>query len=74
MIATNVGGIPEMVEGTSNLLVPPDDAAALEAQMRAKLQQPEKTREAAAELHEAVRRRFTARAMTEQVLAFYRSA
>ena len=74
LIATNVGGIPEMVVGTRNALVPPGDAEALSRAMRAKLQDPARALEDAAALKQKVSRSFTVQTMTDQVLDFYRTA
>lgn len=74
LIATDVGGIPEIVAGTQTGLIPPDSVDALAAALARDLADPEAAAARATELREAVQRRFTVAAMTDQVLDFYRSA
>lgn len=71
VIATDVGGIPEMVAGTGTTLVPVGDVAALEAQMADVLDRPDAAHMRAAALNTLVAEKFTARAMHQAVLAFY---
>jgi glycosyltransferase involved in cell wall biosynthesis len=71
LIATNVGGIPEIIAGTDTPLLPPGDVDALARAMQGFLSAPEEAKVRAARLRAAVAERFTvARAATE-VLAFY---
>ncbi len=74
LIATNVGGIPEIVAGTATPLIPPDSVTDLVHAMERKLDDPARADALAEELREAVQRRFTVEAMTDAVLDFYRSA
>ena len=74
LIATSVGGIPEIVAGTQTPLIPPCSVPDLVRAMEALLDDPEGARGRANELRAAVQRRFTVRAMTDAVLDFYRSA
>jgi glycosyltransferase involved in cell wall biosynthesis len=74
LIATRVGGIPEIVAGTQTELVAPGSADALADAMARVLADPDGARDRAAELREAVQTRFTVAAMTDAVIAFYRSA
>ena len=74
LIATRVGGVPEIVEGTDTSLVPPDDAGALAEAMLAVLQAPDEARQRAARLHERVRRHFAVSPMADGILDFYAEA
>jgi glycosyltransferase involved in cell wall biosynthesis len=73
LVATNVGGIPEIVAGTHIRLIPPGDIPALTAMMHRVREKPESARLDAKELRSAVQRKFTVEAMTDEVLAFYAS-
>ncbi len=74
LIATQVGGVAEIVAGTDTALVPPDDAAALAAAMQQALDAPTMAQARAARLHQAIARGFSVSAMTDGVLAFYNEA
>lgn len=74
LIATEVGGIPEMVAGIEMPLVPPGDSHALAEQMRAFLIDPRPFLERAAGLQEQVAERFTVANMTMDVVDFYFAA
>ena len=71
LIATNVGGVGEIVAGTDTALVTPDDAAALAVAMQHVLDDPALARARAGRLHQAIARGFSVSAMTDGVLAFY---
>lgn len=71
LIATDVGGLPEIVDGSDTLLVPAGDAAALGAAMLAVLGDPVTAQRRAHCLREAVARRFSASAMVSGILDFY---
>lgn len=71
LVATNVGGIPEIVAGTRIRLIPPGDVAALTATMHRVLEKPDAALLDAKELRAAVQRKFTVEAMADRVLAFY---
>lgn len=71
LIATNVGGIPEIVEGTPVGLVPPDDAAALAASLARALKEPQALAAAARELKRRVAACFSLRRMCDDVTDFY---
>ena len=73
LLATDVGGIPEIVSGTDTALVPPEDAGALAEAMLRTLVDPAAARAKAARLQEAVGQRFTVAAMTDAVLGVYAS-
>jgi glycosyltransferase involved in cell wall biosynthesis len=70
VIASRVGGIPEMLE--EKWLVPPDDAAALAARMEEVLDSPSALAEARERI-ERLRRRFSVEAMSRGITAFYHS-
>ncbi|HXW25671.1 MAG TPA: glycosyltransferase family 4 protein [Xanthobacteraceae bacterium] len=74
MLATNVGGIPEIFGPQSPQLLPAGDAPALAAAITAALGDPAGIRAAAQALKARVRGEFTAEAMGEAVLAAYRAA
>jgi glycosyltransferase involved in cell wall biosynthesis len=73
LVATNVGGIPEMVHGTDTILVPPGDDQALADQMRATILDRDAAIAKAGRLRAAVTSRFTVARMTADILDFYRS-
>ncbi len=71
LIATNVGGIPEIVAGTDIPLIPPGDVGALASQLRTFLASPKPFLERAASLQKLVAQRFTVDQMTQDVIDFY---
>jgi glycosyltransferase involved in cell wall biosynthesis len=71
MIATNVGGIPEIMGDIPMPLIPPDDVDALASQLRAFLADPKPFLRRAAELQKYVAHHFTVEAMTREVVDFY---
>jgi glycosyltransferase involved in cell wall biosynthesis len=74
MIATSVGGIPEITAGTSTELVPPGDDAALASAIEAALSDPAALRARSLELRDAVAARFTVAGMAAAVEDFYTTA
>jgi glycosyltransferase involved in cell wall biosynthesis len=72
LIATRVGGIPEIYGPDADRLIPPDDPVALALAIRAALEraQPEVT----ARLQARIRSAFSVAIMTQAVLAGYRDA
>jgi glycosyltransferase involved in cell wall biosynthesis len=74
MLATAVGGIPEIFGPQSPRLLPAGDAAALAAAIKATIADPAAGRAAADTLRERVRAEFNAEAMAAAVLAAYRAA
>lgn len=72
MIATRVGGIPEIYAEASDRLVPAGDSRALQAQIEAFRSDPGSFAAAAVALRAAVGRRFTVARMTQEVLDLYR--
>ena len=73
LLATNVGGIPEIVAGTDTALLPPEDDDALALAMLGMLGDPAAAQAKALRLQQAVGRRFTVAAMTDAVLELYAS-
>jgi glycosyltransferase involved in cell wall biosynthesis len=73
LIATDVGGIPEIVSGSGMQLVPPGNAGALAAQLRAFLANPQPFLERARALQKRVAERFGVETMTQAVVDFYRA-
>jgi glycosyltransferase involved in cell wall biosynthesis len=71
VVATDVGGIPEMVVGTDTALVPPDDVGALAMAMAQTVNDPASSAARAERLKLAVARRFTVARMSEQIIGFY---
>ena len=74
LIATRVGGIPEIFGPGADALIPPGDPAALARAIATALRDPAAGRDAAVRLRERVRTAFSADAMTEGVLAAYGAA
>lgn len=75
VVATNVGGVPEIYGEEAHRLVPPNDAPALAAAMRDMLETAPEARQALAErMARFVRSRFTIASMNEGVLRGYRDA
>lgn len=73
-LASDVGGIPEIVAGTPVRLLPPGDVDALAEAMRAFLADPAPMQAAAAALKSAVAARFTVAGMTDRILETYEAA
>jgi glycosyltransferase involved in cell wall biosynthesis len=71
MIATEVGGIPEIVEGTDTPLIRPGDIGALAHQMRAFLANPKPFLGRAIQLQRHVANRLTVERMTGEIVDFY---
>jgi glycosyltransferase involved in cell wall biosynthesis len=74
LIATAVGGIPEIVGPDATRLLPPGDAAALAAAIRSTLDNLALAQERALQLQIRVHAGFSVDAMTDQVLAAYSEA
>lgn len=72
MIATRVGGIPEIYAEASDRLVPAGDSSALKVQIEAYRSDPGSFAAAANSLRDSVERRFTVARMTDDVLDLYR--
>jgi glycosyltransferase involved in cell wall biosynthesis len=71
LIATNVGGIPEIVAGVDMPLIPPGDVSALAGQLRAFLAGPKPFLDRAAALQKNIAERFTVDNMTHEIVEFY---
>ncbi len=70
MVATNVGGIPEIVGPFASELIPPNDPAALAGAMRRLKSMPqEEANQRTAALSAFVHEHFTISAMTTSILA-----
>ncbi len=75
LVATHVGGVPEIFAGTDHPLVPPRDSAALAVAIDAILRQAPEVRAAEAErLSASVRTRFSMKRMGADVLSGYAAA
>ena len=74
IVATRVGGIPEIFGADGDRLVAPDDTAAIAAAIAAALDDPATAERVAASLRSRVKREFSAAAMVESGLAAYREA
>ena len=72
VVASRIGGIPEVVEdGHTGLLVPPEDRAALARALAAVLRDPAAARERAARARRLVEQRFSHRASVGRLLELY---
>lgn len=74
LIATRVGGIPEIYGPLSDRLVPAENSGALAAAIEQALAQPEAAAEVADRLRERVARSFSVETMVDGVLAGYQDA
>ena len=74
VLATNVGGIPEIFGPLAARLVPPDQPAALAEAIAAALEKPAALRANAEMLREQVRLSFSHSSMVDHVLGAYRDA
>ena len=74
IIASNVGGVPEIFGPQADRLIPPDDIGALVAAIAAALDDPDGMRSAAQVLKARVRNEFSLCAMVQSNLAAYREA
>ncbi|HRD76638.1 MAG TPA: glycosyltransferase family 4 protein, partial [Hyphomicrobiaceae bacterium] len=71
LVATSVGGVPEIVAGTDTRLVPPGDASALAEALRIAIAEPDLMRARAERLRASVASRFTVARMADGVGALY---
>jgi glycosyltransferase involved in cell wall biosynthesis len=74
LIATKVGGIPEIYGPLADKLIPPQDAAALARAIAEALDNPAAAAETARRLREQVAANFSVESMVDAVLAGYRDA
>ena len=73
LIATNVGGIPEIIAGTRIQLIKADNVQALSQQMVAFLTEPTSFQTKAGELVQIIAQKFTVEMMASQITDFYLS-
>jgi glycosyltransferase involved in cell wall biosynthesis len=73
IVASEVGGIPEIL-GSDGNMVPPEDPTRLAHAIAAAIDDPPGAQARAAKLHERIRSHFSQDAMVEGVLAGYRDA
>jgi glycosyltransferase involved in cell wall biosynthesis len=72
IVATRVGGVPHALDdGRAGLLVPPGDPPALEAALRALLQEPARAAELGRAAHARARSVYSLAAMTDRYLEIY---
>ncbi len=71
LIATNVGGIPEIVANTKISLIEPDDRLSLAQALTEMQNDPEGALTKANDLRDKIKERFTVTEMTSQILDFY---
>ena len=74
IIATAVGGVPEIFGPQADALIPPEDVAALAGAIAATLDDPAQTQRVAAAVRTRVRSEFSSTTMVEAGLAAYREA
>src|SRR5271156_1921178 len=74
IIASDVGGVPEIFGPQADRLIPPNDAGALVAAITAALDRPDEAQSAAQVLRARVRYEFSLSNMVEHNLAAYREA
>ena len=74
LIATNVGGIPEIVAETDTQLIAPGSVETLRSAIEATLEDLSAARLRAARLRAKIESRFTVSAMTDAILDFYSEA
>jgi glycosyltransferase involved in cell wall biosynthesis len=75
VVATNVSGIPEVVEhGETGVLLPPRDADALAAALIRLCEDPGERRRMGSNGYQRVRRLFSADRMVDETIAVYREA
>jgi len=74
VIATDIGGTPELVRhGADGLLVPPDDADALAAALRMLVDDPARARSMGKAARQKIEQRFTRAHYEERQIEVYRS-
>lgn len=71
LIATTVGGIPEIVEGSDTPLVPIDGVAELARAIRSAIENPAEAKARASRLQARVMSRFTVERMARDIVGFY---
>lgn len=71
LVATSVGGIPEIVAGTDTALIPPGNSAAIETALRTVLNDSDSATGRAGRLRANLQDKFSVARMSESVLEFY---
>lgn len=71
LIATSVGGIPEIVDGTDTELIPADDVNALSLAIQSACDNPQVTTRKATVLRQKIADNFTVARMTDQIIDVY---
>jgi glycosyltransferase involved in cell wall biosynthesis len=74
IIATDIGGVPEIFGPQSTQLIPPDDVTALVGAITRAIDNPDELHASAETLKRRVRSEFSVRTMVECNLAAYREA
>ncbi len=74
LIATNVGGIPEILADTDTPMIAPDDVAALASRLTEVASDPDLAHRRARTLNQAVMARFSVTHMTAEIVGFYADA
>jgi len=74
LIATNVGGIPEMADGTALTLTKPDSVNALTRAMQQFLDQPQQAQTIAEGFKAKIAKSYTVSGMSEAIAGFYAQA
>jgi glycosyltransferase involved in cell wall biosynthesis len=74
LVATKVGGIPEIFGPSANRLVTPGDAPALAEAIRVALDQPDQSAADANLLRDRIATKFSVDAMTDSILGAYQQA
>ncbi|MDX2308533.1 MAG: glycosyltransferase family 4 protein [Hyphomicrobium sp.] len=74
LVATDVGGIPEIVRGTDTSLIPAGDAKALRDALAVAVSERDAALARARRLRETVASQFTVERMTRDILGFYAEA
>ncbi|GBD95998.1 MAG TPA: glycosyltransferase [Nitrospirae bacterium] len=74
VVATSIGGVPEVIEdGKNGLLVPPGDSSSLAEAMLSVLENREKAKEMGRKGREVVKEKFSARVMLKKIANLYQS-
>lgn len=74
LIATDVGGIPEMTDGTELKLIPPDNVEALQTKMGQFLNAPTDFQDTARGFQDKVKTTYTIANMAQNIVSFYGEA
>ncbi|MBA3517084.1 MAG: glycosyltransferase family 4 protein, partial [Rhizobiales bacterium] len=74
LLATDVGGIPEILDGPREQLLPPGDAGALAEALRLALRQPQRMTAEASPRRDRMKQKFSLSVMAGRVEGIYRTA